>query len=218
MVIATALFADQLGVLHGVETIAASEDGGSYVRFGYHLQNDKDPWLEVRGTVYRLNAGGEDVRLWEFRDFYTLHGVRIFLSFRGDHMVIVHPQVPGRALRPDDKGIAFYERGKLVKSYSPKELILDHSEIPRTTGSYIWVRRSHLIPDEDTLEKKELEIWPLGLFWLRTTDGVLYAFKLSTGEIVRREPNKTHQHNAGGRPPMNDSPASDTPSSPAPRG
>jgi hypothetical protein len=36
--------------------------------------------------------------------------------------------------------------------------------------------------------------------------------------MARRKPNQTHQHNAGGRPPMNDSPAFDNPSSPAPRG
>jgi hypothetical protein len=37
-------------------------------------------------------------------------------------------------------------------------------------------------------------------------------------QVYQRRSNKTHQHNAGDRPSMNDSPASDTPSSPAPRG
>jgi hypothetical protein len=176
--------ADQPGILR--PTIFAAEGGASYVRVGYR-NPDQQGKYEAFGTVYRLKSDGSDEALWSFSGVSTFHGIEVFLSSDMDHMVIVAPRIAGQDLKKEDWGISFYDRGQLLKRYSPSELVVDPERLVRSTASYFWLARNTW-SDADRPSRMELGFWPARSFWLRTVDGVLYEFDSYNGNILKKEP------------------------------
>jgi hypothetical protein len=186
LAIGTRAAADTPGFLG--PSIFAAEGGQVFARISYRNPDDRGKF-EAYGTVYRLKDDGTDEALWHFSGISTYHAIEVFLCVDMTHMVIVAPRVGGRELKREDSGIAFYDRGKLLKRYSPSELVIEPERVIRSTGSYLWLARNTW-SESDRPSGMELGFWPARSFWLRTVDGVLYEFDSYTGDILKREPNR----------------------------
>jgi hypothetical protein len=200
MIFTTRVVADTPGFMG--PSIFASEGGAVFARVSYRNPDDQGKY-EAYGTVYRLKNDGSDEALWSFSGISTFHRIEVFLCVDMAHMVIVAPRIAGHDLKKEDWGISFYDRGQLLKRYSPSELVVHTERLVRSTSSYFWLARN-MTSTAAQPSGMELGFYPARSFWLRTVDGVLYEFDSYTGDIVKKEPNQAAQTTPGLRPSVSD--------------
>lgn len=188
--------ADQPGILG--PAIFTAQGGDTFARVNYR-DADEVGKQEAYGTVFRLNRDGSEEALWHFSGIRTFHPIEVFLCSDMAHMAVVLPVVSGQEAKIEDYGIAFYDRGRLLKRYSPSELVLDSERIVRSTSSYAWLARNPWTL-ADRPSNMELGFWLARSFWLRTIDGTLYEFDSYTGGILKKEPNQAAQPTRGKAP------------------
>ena len=134
---------------------------------------EKEAW----GKAFRLNDDGSDTELWSVYGWYS-H--QIFLAGESaNNLVRIGNWSRGSEPEPDDLAIAFYQDGKLVKSYSTNDLIKDKTKVDVSVSHYRWLD-SHKMS------------WFKDHFTVKTLEGFTYKFNISSGEIVELTlPNNT---------------------------
>ncbi|MBI2921993.1 MAG: hypothetical protein HYY18_12980 [Planctomycetes bacterium] len=126
-----------------------------------------------RGVMYRVREEEADEEVWRTEGWYS---AQTFPTADGTGLVRIGDWPRGNAPSEEHLGIAFYKEGKLLKSYSTKELIQDVSAVQATKSHYAFL-------------KDAIGFVPAGgnRFAIRTVDDVLHVFDAGTGELLRRE-------------------------------
>jgi len=122
------------------------------------------------GVAYRLLSSGESEELWRVEGWYAFE---VYLSANGEHLVRMGPWAVGDKPSAEDMAVAFYHNGKLLKSYSTKNLIKKDRSVRPTVGHYIW--RSN--------DKEYPKLNHLNEFLLKTRENEVYRFDVTTGEV-----------------------------------
>lgn len=132
------------------------------------------------GIAYQLQPTGELKELWRTEGWYSF---QVFLSHDGHHLVRMGPWNVGSWPEADDLAVAFYADGKLLKSYSTADLVKDHSKVRVSTSHYTWQAGRPGLGEAPAEEPYPFLDWD-NRFHLKTIDGIVYIFDLTTGAIA----------------------------------
>lgn len=124
------------------------------------------------GAFYVVSPSEGDTVKWQVKGWYAY---RVFVSRDGRYLVRLGNWPEGRAPSRRDLAVAFYDNGRLLKSYSTAELIKKPERIQATAGHYPYLgdTEPHWLADGDSI------------FALETADGSHYRFDAKTGKILR---------------------------------
>jgi hypothetical protein len=148
--------------------ITASVDG----RYYFKMLPDKDkPYMtdtSGSGTMYEVSATGPDKPLWSVSGWYAFS---THVSYDGKYLVRMGNWPPGE---PSSKhlAIAFYDGGKLVKSYSTLEILKDPKNVPISVSHYEYLK--DVIGFDPYTHK----------FTIKTVENIEYTFDVTNGGIV----------------------------------
>lgn len=166
---------------------ATASPQGGYI-FCMVPKYEYSPYKDLSyGIAYELLPTGRLKELWRTQDWYSF---QVFLSDDGRHLVRMGPWSFGHEPGPTDLALAFYEDGKLLKSYSTAELVKDHSKVSRSVSHYTWqAGRPNM---GETIEERSYPYldWD-NRFYLKTIDGIVYRFDVTTGAIVSAQASST---------------------------
>jgi hypothetical protein len=162
--------------------VTAAPGGEAYFKM---IPSPDGKWGDGFGIAYRLREDGTDVELWRTKGWYSHE---VFLSVDGEYLVVMGPWNRGHSPNPEDLAVAFYRRGTLLRQYSTAQLVKDGSKVFTTASHYRWLARDL---ERYTKVKKDPEselriIWK-NTFRLKTCDGILYDFDITTGEIIKKK-------------------------------
>jgi len=136
------------------------------------------------GVAYQLSWGGEMKEMWKVDGWYSHE---VFLSIDGHYLVRMGTWNFGQGVKPGDLAVAFYEDGRLLRSYSTADLVKDPTKVIVTSSHYFWLARD----DRQGLARlSQAELSPRldddsRSFTLSTVDGVKYWFDIATGRITK---------------------------------
>jgi len=135
-----------------------------------NIYNDENGF----GLAYEIKPGNKDSLLWTVSGWYSYN---IFLSNNGNYLVRKGhwPDAFDDPVEFDkDLAVAFYNKGKLLKSYYVSDIVKDISKIQYSVSHYSyskWENFNHWRNE----------------FTLITNDDMIYTFDISTGEIISKE-------------------------------
>lgn len=147
------------------------------------LVKEKDAW----GVAYKLDENGEIVELWRTEGWYASE---VFLSDDGRYLVRMGVW-PTTNDEFTDVAVAFYDRGKLLKSYDVRDLIKRPHLIEHSVSHYRWQPRKQTVPNG--IGRGHSQGWFGGNylqgehFHLVMIDKTAYHFDLATGDILSTE-------------------------------
>lgn len=125
------------------------------------------------GALYKVNAEGPDKLLWTTNRWYAF---QVYISSDGMYLVRLGNWPRGHEPSKSHLAIAFYKKGKLIKSYSTLDLIKDLSVIRPTVSHYSYYKKVNGFVGEISYR-----------FSLVTVDDIEYIFDVSNGEIVSQK-------------------------------
>lgn len=138
-------------------------------------------WRDGYGIAYRVKPDGSDQELWRTEGWYS---DEVFLSDDGRSLVAMGPWNWGDAPKREDVAVSFFRDGKLLKRYSTADLVKDTSKILKSVSHYQWLARStEGKPLFGTSDPEAQVHISRSMFYLKTCDGILYEFELTTGNI-----------------------------------
>ena len=137
------------------------------------------------GIAYKLEADGSFRKLWRIKGWYSS---RAYLSIDGRYLVRLDLSPVGHEPSSEHPAVAFYDRGKLLARYSTADLVKDKSKVWATTSHYLWLANQNWF--DPARDKKPPEPEPElrdddRRFALKTADGIIYQFDLTSGKIIR---------------------------------
>jgi hypothetical protein len=145
--------------------VEASPDGTHYVRV---TPDERQLGLLV---AYEVVPGGPDRELWRTQGWYSFE---VRLADDGHHLVRITDPLRGAGPSAADVAVAFYEDGRLVRSYSTRDLVHDDSKVFQTASHYgIYA-----------LEPKFWSNPQRAAVTLTLLDGFEYVLDAKTGEIL----------------------------------
>lgn len=125
---------------------------------------------EAFGVAYKMTTDGRFEEIWDSKGWYSFKG---YLSDNGRYFVRF-----GHGTRhqktPIDLAIAFYDRGKLIKRYSVRELLKKPESIEYSASHYSWRPEIQTEPNG----------FKSGTFYLVMIDKTAYSFDFKTGAIL----------------------------------
>ena len=124
------------------------------------------------GICYEATVDNKDKVLWKSNGWYSFE---VYLSNDGMYLVRMGNWPRGHELSAQHLAIAFYKEGKLLKSYSTKDLVKNSSAIQVTVSHYFWKDKA---PVFHAYEKR---------FQLVTIDKIEYVFDITNGEIISKK-------------------------------
>lgn len=135
---------------------------------------------EGGGIAYRQEADGTLKEIYRIEGWYG----QVAISADGRSLIRLPPWSRGRAPQTSDVAVAFYLDGKLLKQYSPLDLLKDPGKVIVTSSHYNWQgptpskypRPENAYQDHDKT------------FRVYTIDGLKYVFDVMTGEIKTVSP------------------------------
>jgi hypothetical protein len=141
---------------------------------------------EAFGVAYSIDEDGNFKELWKTSGWYSLE---LYLSFDGQYLVRIGPWNRGHEPNNSDLAIAFYKNGNLLKEYSVVDLVKDKSKVQATASHYFWLARSDYLTDKkpEKWQEDRLRLDGMNVFHLKTIDGIMYQFDVTTGEIKKTE-------------------------------
>lgn len=122
------------------------------------------------GIAFKVEKDADKL-LWQI-DWYAR---QVYISDNGINLI--RKGLWARDWRDlSDLAIAFYEKGKLLKSYQVSDLLEDKTSILRTATHYFWRPRDKEAPFgfSDTEDK----------FVLTTIEGKIFTFDVKSGELL----------------------------------
>lgn len=126
------------------------------------------------GKAYKLKENGESELLWEVSGWYAF---RVFISNDGQYLVRMGNWANGHKPAVDDLAVAFYKNGEELKSYSTSDLVLYPEKVESSVSHYVWKAKDREYPRMERDNK----------FKIKTIDGFIYTFDITTGEITDTE-------------------------------
>ncbi len=148
--------------------VTASVDGRYYFKMAPAPEHDYDWDTHGSGTMFEVSATGQDKPLWNISGWYAF---ATYVSYDGKYLVRMGNWPPGE---PSSKhlAIAFYENGKLVKSYSTVEILKNPDNAPRSVSHYQFL--------DKTLGFNAYDY----KFSIRTVENIEYTFDVTNGKII----------------------------------
>jgi hypothetical protein len=145
--------------------VQASPDGSHYVRV--------TPDEQQVGVIaaYAVVPGGPDRELWRTQGWYSFE---VRLADDGHHLVRLADFLRGDGPSESDIAAAFYEDGRLVRSWSTRALVHDDGKVFRTTSHYDYLAGEPVFwsnPQRAALT-------------LTTLDGYEFQFDAKTGKMT----------------------------------
>lgn len=105
-----------LTIMQPYPYMVSSQNGRYYFRMQPGV---KRPWKDAVGIMYQVKRKGPDKELWRVTGWYTY---RTYPSFRGQYLVRLGMLHEAYRVSKPRLAIAFYEKGKLMKKYTTKDL------------------------------------------------------------------------------------------------
>ena len=146
--------------------VKGSQDGRYYFRMVPDPSGDRD---KGRVTGYEVKGDGPDATLWTLDGLYAFEAS---LSYDGRYLAALGNWPRGHKPHESHTAIAFYDRGKLLKRYSTKDLIKDAAQVQPSVSHYQYKKRVPGFPAYAYV------------FELVTIDGISYTFDVRDGRIV----------------------------------
>ncbi|MEZ5537435.1 MAG: hypothetical protein R3F02_17670 [Thiolinea sp.] len=136
------------------------------------------------GKAYRLSSEGDPELLWETSGWYA-YKHDLYLSRDGQFLVRIGHFATAYTPYDQDLGVAFYDNGLEINRYSIKELVKSRP-LPNPTGE---------APGFFLSNPGNFVLWEGGLprinyydeFEIKTIDGMLHTFNITTGELIHPE-------------------------------
>ena len=159
--------------------VTTSNSGAYYFKMiptRYRYENSK--YIEESkafGKAYRLNDSGEGEELWSVSGWYAF---RVFISDDGEYLVRMGNWAVGYEPDKDDLAVAFYHLGSEIRKYSTLDLIVDKSNVQKSVSHYFWLDNDESYPKLS---------WYGHMFELKTIEGKVIQFNISTGDIVEKQ-------------------------------
>ena len=119
------------------------------------------------GVAYQIKNTRCKYEIWKTHGWYSF---QTFITNDGSYLIRLGNWPRGDSPSVKDLAIAFYEKGKLIKSYSTRDLIKNDSLVVVSISHYRFMK------DEQNLTGY--------YFYLTTIDEILYKFDVRTGEIL----------------------------------
>jgi hypothetical protein len=164
-----------------VPYVAVAPRGAAY----FKMIPREAKWGDGFGIAYRLRRDGSDEELWRTDGWYSFE---VFLSYDGDYLVAMGPWSIGHEPSKEDLAVAFYRRGKLLRQYSTADLVKDKSKVRASVSHYMWLARDiERFPETKKDPESELSVSWDNTFRLKTCDGIVYEFDMTTGEIKKKK-------------------------------
>lgn len=158
--------------------VAASSNGKYYFKM---LPDPKEKFAitKGKGILYEVTKRGKDKELWRVSGWYSFS---TYIYDDGKHLVRIGNWYGGGP-SSGDVAIAFYENGKLLKSYSTLDILKNPSNAPKSVSHYSYL--------------KEISGFYKGteMFSIITVEDIEYTFDATTGEILFQEPAKATSDN-----------------------
>ena len=167
-------------------------ESGKYVFAALPAKWTKEGKLvrEASGVAYELEENGKFRELWRTKGWF---GWELFLCNEGRYLVRLESAPVGSEPSDKDVGVAFYDRGKLLRQHSTAELIKDKTSVVQTTSHYLWLAyqtagsKAHFEDKKAETERAPaLDSWDK-TFYLKTSDGIDYTFDIATGKITEKK-------------------------------
>lgn len=149
--------------------IAAGDGGRYYFKMALCEQSRWD-FSCATGAVYEVSESGPDRLAWSTSGWFAY---TTYLSYDGQYLVRIGNWPAGYEPSFNDLAIAFYNRGKLLKQYSTKELIKDVSQVPASVSHYEFLHEVRGFYRNTTR-----------FFTIVMVDGTEYTFDVSNGEVL----------------------------------
>jgi len=152
--------------------VVSSQDGKYYFKM---IPNKKDTWnyAKAKGTLYEVRAG-KDKLVYSVFGWYAY---QVFISNNGKYLIRMGDWASGEP-KAGDLAVAFYEDGKIKKSYSTVDLRKNPAQVPRSISHYKW------------LEDVSTSYLSTDMFSVVTVEKVEITFNIISGEIMFTEPVK----------------------------
>lgn len=142
-------------------------------------------WKEVTpgsGTLFAVSAIGQDKPLWNTSGWYALY---TFVSYDGKYLVRMGDWPVGEPSK-EHLAIAFYENGKLIKSYSTIDILKNPSHAPHSVSHYQYL-------------KQTIGFRPYTYeFTIRTVEDIEYTFDVRNGNVIAEKPQSVNQSSSLG--------------------
>jgi hypothetical protein len=155
--------------------VVSSKDGTHYFKMLPDPKNLFALDTHGRGVAYEVTKNGKDKTLWRVAGWYSFS---TFISNDGKYLVRVGNWPPGEP-SAQHLAVAFYDNGKLIKRYSPLDVLKDPAHAPRSVSHYRWLKDLNGF-------YKETE-----MFSFVTVENIEYTFDVTTGKLLFEEPVKT---------------------------
>ncbi len=129
-------------------------------------------FAEGKGIMYEVTDADYNKEIWKVEGWYAF---KTFITNDGQYLIRIGNWPRGNKPSEDDLAIAFYEKDKLIKSYSTRELIKDDSLVEISASHYGFMKElphldgSHII--------------------FTAADGIIYKFDVTTGIILSADKN-----------------------------
>ena len=152
--------------------VTASVDGRYYFKMVPDPKHNLEWDTHGSGTMFEVSADGQDKPLWNISGWYAY---ATYVSYDGKYLVRMGNWPPGE---PSGKhlAIAFYENGKLVKSYSTVEILKNPANAPKSVSHYQFLK--------ETIGFKSYDY----NFRIKTVENIEYTFDVTSGRIVSEKP------------------------------
>lgn len=141
-------------------------------------------WVIARdsfGICYRLTEEGKFVEVWSVSGWFS---PEIYLSDDGKHLIRVGPWSKGHEPEAGDLAVAFYQNGKLLKSYSTADLVRRPGAVLASVSHYDWLARARDAERGESNPDSKLRLVGDRVFHLKTCDQIKYQFDVTTGKII----------------------------------
>ena len=142
--------------------VISSENG----RFTFKM------FAEGKGIIYEVTDDECNKEIWKVEGWYAF---KTFITNDGQYLVRIGNWQKGVKPSNDDLAIAFYNKNKLIKSYSTRELIKDDSLVPISVSHYEFMKE---LPHLDGFH-----------IIITTVDGITYKIDVTTGIILSADKN-----------------------------
>ncbi len=129
-------------------------------------------YAEGKGIAYEVTENSYNNEIWKVEGWYAF---KTFITNDGQYLIRIGNWPRGNKPSEDDLAIAFYQKDKLIKSYSTRELIKDDSLVPISVSHYEFMKEQPYLDGFHII--------------LMTVDGIAYKFDVTTGLILSADDN-----------------------------
>ncbi len=148
-----------------------SSSGGKYY-FKMIPEADYDR-TKGRGLLYAVTKKGSDKVLWKVNGWYAF---QTYISYDGRYLIRIGNWPRGRVPSHKHLGIAFYDKGKLIKKYSTKDIVKNFPPVTPSESHYRVLKK--VLGFESPYSHR---------FIIRTVHKIEYTFDVTHGKLVSQK-------------------------------